>query len=127
MILVDTDVLIDALKGFEPARTRLAGGIVESDLATTALNAFELYAGVRNEREAKATEALLAALTVLPIDLAIARIAGALAQDLAARGAKIGAADAVIAGACLASGASLLTRNRRHFERVPGLRLATSV
>lgn len=36
----------------------------------------------------------------------------------------IGRADSVIAGIALARGAELLTRNRRQFERVRGLRLA---
>ncbi len=34
-------------------------------------------------------------------------------------------ADSLIAGIVLTTGATLLTRNRRHFERVPDLRLAT--
>jgi predicted nucleic acid-binding protein len=33
-------------------------------------------------------------------------------------------ADSLIAGIALARGGSLLTRSRRHFERVGGLRLA---
>lgn len=33
-------------------------------------------------------------------------------------------ADSLIAGIVLTAGAMLLTRNRRHFERVAGLRLA---
>jgi predicted nucleic acid-binding protein len=33
-------------------------------------------------------------------------------------------ADYTIAGTCLAHSAILLTRNREHFERVPGLTLA---
>ena len=125
MILVDTDVLIDALSGIEPARARLARGLVEAELATTAINAFELYAGVRSEKEATEVESILMALTVVPIDSSSARLAGQVAQALAARGTRIGAADAMIAGVCLASGASLLTRNHRHFGRIPGLRLAS--
>jgi predicted nucleic acid-binding protein len=33
-------------------------------------------------------------------------------------------ADSLIAGIALAQGATLLTRNRRHFARVEGLKLA---
>jgi predicted nucleic acid-binding protein len=33
-------------------------------------------------------------------------------------------ADSLIAGIVTSSAGTLLTRNRRHFERVPGLRLA---
>jgi predicted nucleic acid-binding protein len=124
MILIDSDVLIDALKSREPARARVARGLVEANVATTTINAFELYAGVRSEGEAASVDALLAVMTLVSIDHEIARLAGRVAHALAARGARIPAADALIAGACLLSGASLLTRNVRHFRRVPGLGLA---
>jgi len=39
-------------------------------------------------------------------------------------GIGIGMADSLIAGIALAQGATLLTRNPRHFERVDGLKLA---
>jgi tRNA(fMet)-specific endonuclease VapC len=39
-------------------------------------------------------------------------------------GNPIGMADSLIAGIVTSNGAPLLTRNRRHFERVPGLKLA---
>jgi tRNA(fMet)-specific endonuclease VapC len=123
VILVDTDILIDALHGLEPARTRVARGIADADLATTAITAFELEVGASREPEAQRVEAILRTIPVLPIDLDTARIAGGVARALAARGARIGAADALIAGACLASGAALWTRNRRHFAKIPGLRL----
>jgi predicted nucleic acid-binding protein len=44
---------------------------------------------------------------------------------LEARGEGVGMADYLIAGICLARRATLLTKNRKHFERVPGLLLAT--
>jgi predicted nucleic acid-binding protein len=37
-----------------------------------------------------------------------------------------GLADCQIAAVAIEDGAQLLTFNRRHFERVPGLRLATA-
>ncbi|MEX2529018.1 MAG: type II toxin-antitoxin system VapC family toxin [Gemmatimonadota bacterium] len=39
------------------------------------------------------------------------------------RGSPLPMADLAIAGICLELGASLLTRNRRHFERIEALRL----
>jgi predicted nucleic acid-binding protein len=33
-------------------------------------------------------------------------------------------ADSLIAGIVTSNGGTLLTRNRRHFERIPGLKLA---
>jgi tRNA(fMet)-specific endonuclease VapC len=45
-------------------------------------------------------------------------------RALELRGEPIGMADSLIAGIVLQHGGTLLTRNRRHFERVEGLRLA---
>lgn len=41
-----------------------------------------------------------------------------------ARGDAIGMGDSLIAGIVLQNGGTLMTRNRRHFERVEGLRIA---
>jgi tRNA(fMet)-specific endonuclease VapC len=60
---------------------------------------------------------------VLPLDEPAGRRAARVRRDLEARGQPIGMADYLIAGICLERGASLLTRNRRYFGRVPGLTL----
>jgi tRNA(fMet)-specific endonuclease VapC len=43
-------------------------------------------------------------------------------RDLRSAGAGIDVRDAMQAGICLAADAPLVTRNMRHFARVPGLR-----
>lgn len=68
-------------------------------------------------------DALLGPLAILPLDEAVARVAAAVEKDLRRRGQRAGFADALIAGTCLVAGASLLTRNTRHFGRVAGLRI----
>ena len=45
-------------------------------------------------------------------------------RSLERSGNPIGMADSLIAGIVTSNGGTLLTRNRRHFERVPGMRLA---
>jgi len=125
MIVADSDVLIDALRGREPARSRIALEISGGGLSTTAISAFELLAGARSSAERAKVEALLAPLEVLPLDEAASREAAAVHRDLAERGKPIGNADCLIAGTCLAHNAVLLTRNRAHFERVRELRLGT--
>jgi predicted nucleic acid-binding protein len=121
MIVADTDVLIDARRGREPIRTRVDGDIARGALATTAVTAFELWAGARTSIEAERIDALLSAVDVLPLDHAAAREAGRLRRELEARGERIGIADCLIAGICLSRGLALLTRNVEHFGRVEGL------
>ena len=117
MIVADSDVLIDALHGVEPARAQIAEAIAAGNLATSALTVFELCVGARNEAERDAIDALLAPLPVLPLDGGAARVAAAVERDLSRKGLRVGFADALIAGTCLATGSSLLTRNSRHFGR----------
>jgi predicted nucleic acid-binding protein len=122
MKVADTDVLIDFLRGAEPAASRVAEAIeARAALAITTITRFELLAGARGKRQRAAVEALLAALPALPLDTTAADRAAGVRRELESRGDGIGMADSLIAGIVLTHGAQLLTRNRRHFERVPDL------
>lgn len=121
MIVADSDVLIDALRGREPSRSRIDDELGAGTLVTTVVSAFELRSGVTSDQARRAVETLLAPLTALPLDADAARAAAEIRVILEQAGQKIGMADYLIAGICLSTGASLLTRNRAHFARVPGL------
>jgi len=123
MIVADSDVLIDSLRGRQPAAGRVALELRTGSLATTVVNAFELLSGAKSAKERHKVETLLAALAILPLDERSARTAAAIRRQLEAQGETIGMADYLIAGICLERSAILLTRNRGHFERVPGLSL----
>lgn len=124
MIVADTDVLIDFLRGAEPMAQRFAFELSKGFMATTAINAFELEAGAHGLRQKLAVDDLLGALHILPLGREAARRAGALHRDLTSRGQAIGMADSLIAAICLEENGMLLTRNRKHFERVEGLTLS---
>jgi predicted nucleic acid-binding protein len=123
MIVADSDVLIDALRGRAPAAERIDLELSGGALATTAISAFELRSGIRSARASAQVEQLLAALAIIPLDAEAAAEAAAVRLRLEGEGTPIGMADYLIAGICLARSAVLLTRNRAHFERVPGLTL----
>lgn len=121
MIVCDSDVLIDSLRGREPARSRIAAELLLGRIATTCVSVFELRSGARDARERKKVDALLAALTILPLDESAAEAAAEIRLRLEAKGRGLAMADYLIAGICTSRSAMLLTRNRSHFERVPGL------
>jgi predicted nucleic acid-binding protein len=124
-VVVDSDVLIDALNGREPSLSRVRGAIDAGSAATTAVNACEVLAGATTPRRLREAEALLGFLPVLPLDEASGRVAGAVRRDLAGRGQIVPTADCLIAAICMTQGLPLLTRNVAHFSRIPGLTLAT--
>src|SRR5690348_9514081 len=62
---------------------------------------------------------VLPQVTVLPFDEAAARIYGELRARLEAAGTPLHEADLRIASVALANDLTLVTRNTRHFDRVP--------
>jgi predicted nucleic acid-binding protein len=122
VIVADTDVLIDALAGVHADRVRRE--LRRRALATAAVSAYELWRGARTKQARAQVGELLAVLQILPFDARAAELAGAAYRELAGEGEVIGKADLYVAGVCLAARVPLLTRNRREFERVRGLRLA---
>jgi len=124
MIIADTDVLIDYLEGRGPGAEAVFQTLRRDELNTTTINCFELLAGARRRRQQESILALLESIPVLPLDVDAARKAAEVRQQLERSGIGIGMGDSLIAGIALARGASLLTRNKRHFERVPGLVVA---
>jgi tRNA(fMet)-specific endonuclease VapC len=125
MMIADTDVLIDFLQGAQPASERIALELDHGQLATTAINRFELLAGARTARQQAIIGQLLAALPCLPLVAQSADRAAEVRRALERQGLSIGMGDSLIAGIVLAHRGVLLTRNRRHFDRVPSLALGS--
>jgi len=120
--LIDTTVAIDHLRGDERAALlleRLAGE--DEPLLASELSRFELLAGVR-PHELDTTELFMDALTWVPVDEAIARLAGSMAAEYRRSHRGIDAIDYLIAATATVVGADLLTTNVRHFPMIPGLR-----
>lgn len=124
MIVADSDVLIDFLAGHEPAATLISSELQRGVLATTVITRFEMLSGARGLRELQTIGQLLDSIKTLPLDSSGADRAAAVRRGLERKGAGIGMADSLIAGIVLSVGAALLTRNRRHFERIDGLQIA---
>ena len=125
MILADTDVLIDYLRGVEPFAGQVRRYAEAGRLQTSAVNCFELLSGADQNKRGEEVRQLIATITVLPLDLNASAHAARTRRELSLRGVSIGMGDSLIAGIALANGISLLTRNRRHFEKVEELELVT--
>lgn len=113
---------IDHLRG-QPEATGLLERIVKEggSLAASELVRFELLSGVRPS-EISALEKFFSALTWLPVDEHVSRLAGDLARQHRASFTGIDAADYLIAATSILHDAPLLTMNVRHFPMLDGLK-----
>ncbi|MGQ0536052.1 MAG: type II toxin-antitoxin system VapC family toxin [Methanobacteriota archaeon] len=123
MNVLDTDVLID-LGANRPLVAALVRGFIEDGevIATTSINAGEFLRGVQGHRERLAARTrILDAIPQLPTGPAAARRFARIMHALDRAGSPIPELDGLIAAATLEAGGRLVTRNVRHFGRVPGL------
>ena len=111
-LLIDTDVLIDYLRGV-PQAVRYLETRAES-LVLSAVSVAELYAGVREGTEREALAAFVAAFELVPVDQAIAERGGLLRRDYG-KSHGTGLADALIAATAELQRATVVTQNRKHF------------
>lgn len=122
-VVVDSDLVIDFLRGEGQGRSLVRTLLVEHRLRVTAVTAFELRVGTDFLARREEILRLLHRRT-LPLDLNAAVRGGEVAATLRRQGQDIGFADCLQAGVCLRHDLPLATRNRKHFSRVEGLQLA---
>lgn len=118
MIVLDTTVLIDLLRGHAPALSYL--GSLDEVPACSEVTRIEVIRGVRH-REREATERLMQSLGWVGVDEQIARRAGTLGRQWR-RSHVLATTDLIIAATAQELAAQLATSNVRHYPMFDGLR-----
>lgn len=118
--VLDSDVLIDHLRGAGPGHELIDALAGSLRFFTTPISAFELALGRSFAVDPEPVQALLAA-PALPFTHEAALRAGGLERELRRAGRMLEVRDAMQAGICLEANLPLVTRNLGHFERVPDL------
>lgn len=123
MRLLDTDTCIELLRGNQRVLEHRAR--TGDEVATTWINAAELYYGAAKSKAAAANHALvtrfLATLEVIGIDSSAAQLFGRHKAALEGAGQRLADADLFIAAIAESRGAVLVTGNRRHYQRIEQL------
>lgn len=115
MIVADTSVLVDTLRGRPEAHVTLSEALVGGErIAASVLTKTEILAGVRRGEE-RGTRALLDHVDWVPVDDEIAETAGRLARRYRESHPGIEVVDYVIAATAQELAAALWTTNAKHF------------
>lgn len=118
--LIDTDVLIDAARGYADAVAFLDEQNRASRVQISIISAMELTVGSRNKTELNETRRFLESVRILPIDTNVSEAAYNFIESFTlSHGLMI--PDALIAATAVENRMTLLTKNTRHFQMIHGL------
>ncbi|MBI2376374.1 MAG: type II toxin-antitoxin system VapC family toxin [Deltaproteobacteria bacterium] len=121
--MLDTDTCIEILRGNEAVIERRAA--TDDEVVTTWITAAELRYGAAKSVAPEKNHALvtkfLATLPVLGLDAASAQIFGEAKALLEKRGHRLADADLFIGAIAAAKQASVVTGNKKHYARIPGV------
>jgi tRNA(fMet)-specific endonuclease VapC len=124
--LVDTDWVADYLKGYRNAVT-LLDRLLSDGLAVSIITFGEVYEGIYYGSDPKHNEAIfrrfLKGVRVLGVTRSIARQFALIRGDLRRKGEVIPQPDILIAATAMYYDLTLVTRNTKHYARIPGLKL----
>lgn len=127
-VILDTDFLIDLMRGHEGA-TRLLEDLLDGPdpVGISAITVMQLYHGVGRvavpAAEAAKIEKALKGIAAYDVTRDVAAEAGRIDGELAARGEAMDPADVIIGTTALRRNEPVATRNGRHFSRIAGLRV----
>ena len=126
--LIDSDRVAEYLKGI-PRIVALMAPLLASGAGISIITYAEVYEGLYYgrdpQRQERAFTDLLQALTVIGLDAAVARRFAMVRGDLRRQGQLIPDADIWIGVTAVEYRLMLVTGNRRHFERIPGLKISS--
>lgn len=117
--LLDTDVLVDYLRGNHHGAAFINAHA--DRIILSAIVVAELYAGVKGDDEHAALDRFVSLFRVVPVDAEIAKIGG-LYKRRYAKSNGIGLADAIIAASAITEKADLKTLNVKHYPYVQKVR-----
>ena len=123
---MDTDVVIDFFNGLSPGAEVMSKLISGQEVALTSISVFELYAGIEGKRRLSQIETLIQGVTILPLDVIEAVIAGRIYTQLKSKGQLVGTHDILIAATCVANRVPLYTKNVAHFLKIEDIQILTN-
>ena len=119
--LLDTDVLVDFLRGYGKAVAFI--NAQSSRVILSSIVVAELYAGVKGDAEQAALENFISLFRIVPVSAEIAKAGGLYKRDYG-KSHGVGLADAILAATAEAEDAELKTLNRKHYPMLKGLKPA---
>lgn len=122
MVIIDTDILIDAARGVDQAANCLLQVEADSSLAVSVITQMELIVGCRNKKELNALDQFLKRFDIISLNQDISDTAADLLRTYRlSHGLLI--PDALIAATAMTSGNELISKNQKDYRFIKDLKL----
>ena len=127
MVCLETSFIIDFFRGEEKARSLYQRFKSENEtLSVTTPTIMELISGASLEKTGKEKEEtieFLSSLIILSLDKESSILAGEIEGSLIMAGETVPAVDIMIGAIAKHNKETLITRNKKHFEKIKGLEI----
>ena len=118
-LLIDTDIIIDFLRGFDKAVRYIKSH--SEEIVLSVITVAELYACVKGNNEHKELDDFIDLFPILQITTEVARIGGLYKSEYF-KSHGVGLADGLIAASAEIHDAVLKTLNIKHYPMIKGLK-----
>lgn len=119
-ICLDTDVIVDFLRGDRTIVKKIQYYADKEEICMTSNSLFQIMVGVKN---AEALSAFTNNISVLDFGRKTAGIAARIIDEARDRGKEFAIDNVITAATCMENNAFLFTKSRKDFEFVKGLKL----
>ncbi|MFH1916410.1 MAG: PIN domain-containing protein [Nanoarchaeota archaeon] len=124
-MILDSSFIIDLFnkdtQAIEHARDFEEG----ESIKVSTISVFEVCFGISGEKKLTKADEFFDSTIILDVNRTIARRAATLGQELQKKGLLIDPEDCVIAATAILENEPIVTRNVKHFSRIPGLKIVT--
>lgn len=126
-LILDSSIIIKHLRNSKEETKLIQELETRARLATTVVNAFEVYYGAYKfgdvRRNLAVVKGFLSTLELLVMDEDSAEIAGQTIVELRSKGQTIDMRDLFIGCIAIRNGFAVLTHNKQHFQKIPKLQV----
>lgn len=121
--LIDSDILIDYLRGFSATRNFLFELRKKGILMISVINVVEIYSGrdIKNKKKKRIIDNFISEFKIITLERSLSEDAGKIRMEY-----QTPFADAIIAASAIETKSFLVTRNIKHFSKIKHLKILSS-
>lgn len=123
-VLLDTDIIIDVIRGYKPTIQRLERLELTAEITTSVVTCLELIVGCQNKESLRVAMEFVESFQILPVTVISSEMVISLMKRYNLSHGLL-EADALIAAIALENALPLLTRNTKDFRFIEALTLAS--